>query len=242
MLILAKSGNTPEIFHTVQGEGRNVGMPTIFVRLSLCNLHCVWCDAYYTFNWVGTPWKSNFPKVEKPDYQIQLEPLEVLENIRRLSNCQNIVLTGGEPLLQQKQLVPLLIQLKELGYWIEIETNGTIIPIVDQYIDQYNCSPKLTNSANPHRIREKEDALMFFSSSTKTWFKFVIQNEGDLEEVLSLITRYKIPRERTFLMPEGITSEELHIKSGWLVDVCKQYGLRFSSRLQIELYGLKPLT
>lgn len=240
MLIVAKSEGKPEIYYTIQGEGYNTGMPAIFLRLSNCNLHCVWCDAYYTFNWSNTPWQQNFPKVKREDFQIQMSDDEILKLIQEFP-CKNVVVTGGEPLLQQQRLVTLLSTLCSMGYWIEIETNTTIVPHqIHPFVDIYNCSPKLESSANLLRFREKEEAYRFFAATTKAWFKFVIQDEKDLSEVLCLVKKYQL--KQVYLMPEGTTDEQLKQRAAWLVEACKQYGFQFSNRLQIHLYGMRPRT
>jgi organic radical activating enzyme len=155
-------------------------------------------------------------------------------------------LTGGEPLLQQKELLPLVKRLREDGYLIEVETSGTIVPDFhfSSHIEQYNCSPKLENSGNPLKIRRVFDALSTFSKVQwrKTWFKFVIVSNDDLNEVLELVTQYHILPNRVVLMPEGVSEEKLRSKALELVEICKKYGFRFTPRLQIELYGMKPGT
>ena len=230
-----------EIFHTLQGEGRNSGMPAIFLRLSNCNLFCRFCDAYYTFNWEGTKWEQDFPKVKKGDHQVNMMSEDIMIEFKKY-DCKNIVLTGGEPLLQQKELVKLLKGLKEEQYHVEIETNGTMVPTEEffELIDQINCSPKLENSNNPKSLREREKALTALSASPKTDFKFVIANSKDLEEVLYLIEKYKM--KNIWLMPMGIDSETLNKTAKWLAEVCKEKGFRLTGRMQIDLYGNKPGT
>jgi len=243
MITLAKFGGQVEIFLTIQGEGRNIGMPAVFVRTSYCNLHCGYCDAFYTFNFIGTKFPQNFPKVNRLEHQVRMTPEQVYDEVRKFT-CKNVVLTGGEPLLQQKQLIPLVQMLREGGYWIEVETNGTLIPEFDfdKYVHQYNCSPKLENSGNPLSLRFVDEALRWFSKQghRKTWFKFVVATPMDLHEVLELVQGYHL--YQVFLMPEGTTKEDTAEKSKWLVEVCKEHSFRFTPRLQIELYGMKPGT
>ena len=137
----------------------------------------------------------------------------------------------------------LLALMEELGerYWFEIETNGTLIPepVFDARINQYNVSPKLANSNNPQKLREKPGAYRFFAQSSKSVFKFVIAEREDMEEVMSLIGRYAIPAEKVYLMPEGTSEAGLAEKQQWLVEVCKQHGFNFTSRLHILIYGNK---
>lgn len=244
-LKIARPDARPEVFYSIQGEGKNLGQPSIFVRTSLCNLHCIWCDTDYTWNWKGTRFahvRDAEPGYEKFDIRKVVAELpvdEVAELVRQYP-CKNIVLTGGEPMMQQEGLLALMETLGE-GYWFEVETNGTIIPepAFDARIGQYNVSPKLANSNNPKKLREKPKAYRFFAGSPKAVFKFVIAGQGDMEEVLRLIERYDIPVHQVYLMPEGTSGNSLMEKQQWLVEVCKKYGFHLTSRLHILIYGNK---
>lgn len=245
---LARLNDKPEIFYTIQGEGRSLGKPSIFLRLSLCNLHCIWCDTDYTWNWAGTSFKHiydkdpGYSKYHKKDWVIDITPEEIGKILGRFP-CQNIVITGGEPLLQQKELITLCHALKHQNddYWIEIETNGTIVPDseLDHWIDQYNVSPKLKNSGNPGSLRNKPKALSYFSGSTKAYFKYVIDGPADLDEVLEIIDQYHIKKDRIFLMPQGVSPETLAEKRIWLVEICKEHGFNYTDRLHVHIWGNK---
>ena len=110
---------------------------------------------------------------------------------------------------------------------------------MDQAIDQWNVSAKLSNSNNAEKLRIKPEALHYFSNKENAWFKFVIQNEADLEEVQQLENSYNLSKERILLMPEGRTEEALQTKRLWLADICRDQGYRFSDRLHIQLWGSK---
>ncbi len=247
-LKLARLNDEPEIFHTIQGEGVSMGVPAIFIRSSLCNLHCQWCDTDYTWNWEGTPWKhendakEGYKKFKKEDYIMEFTTTEVAEKVKPFP-CQHIILTGGEPLIQEKswmELMNILISSNP-DYVFEVETNGTIQPSqsFDELVQQYNVSPKLKNSGNSKEIRQKDDALSFFSNSPKAWFKFVIANEADLKEVEELKSRYNIAQNKILLMPEGRDNETLEKKRLWLADLCREKNYRYSDRLHIQLWGSK---
>jgi 7-carboxy-7-deazaguanine synthase len=241
---IAKLNHRGEIFYSIQGEGKNIGVPSVFVRTSLCNLHCVWCDTDYTWNWEGTPFRHKRDKVpgyrkfRKEEQIVEMSVEQVVAEIR-LYPCRHVVLTGGEPMMQQAELVELMQALP--GYFFEVETNGTLLPEAefDVRIDQYNVSPKLENSENAPALREKSESLRFFGTSQNAYFKFVLCQEEDLGEVLTLQSRYSIPAERIILMPEGSTSAEFANRSLTIVEMCKRNGFRYSDRLHVHLYGEK---
>lgn len=247
-LKLARLEGKPEIFYSIQGEGKSLGIPSVFVRTSLCNLHCIWCDTDYTWNWKGTRFRhvsDETPGYEKFDKKKWIEEcaVETVAQLVASYDCKNVILTGGEPMLQQPALTRLIKVLREhdAGYRFEVETNGTLVPVIefDAAVDQYNVSPKLANSANAQKLREKPLALTFFAQSEKANFKFVVSNEADLVEILRLIDTYRVPKEKVWLMPEGTRPEILAEKRQWLVEICKQYQFRFTDRLHIQIWGPK---
>ena len=248
MLSLARLDGKPEIFYSFQGEGRNMGLPSVFVRLSQCNLHCIWCDTDYTWNWAGTRFRHvldgqpGYAKYDRATWIEEMEVAEVAARVRSFS-CRHVILTGGEPLLQDGELSELMVRLREAdgAYTFAVETNGTLIPgpRFQQAIDQYNVSPKLENSNNARKLREKPDAYRFFAENPKAWFKFVVERPQDLTEVLQLVNRYGIPSSRVYLMPEGTRPETLQKRQLWLAEVCKEHGFSLSDRLHVRLYGSK---
>lgn len=248
LLKLARLHGQPEIFHSIQGEGKSTGIPSVFVRTSLCNLHCIWCDTDYTWNWAGT----RFPHVNDaaPGYQKFVKrdwiaecPVEAVAETVAAFHCKNVIFTGGEPMLQQSGLLALThaLRSKSDDYRFEVETNGTLSPTpdFDAAIDQYNVSPKLGNSANPRRLREKPGVLRFFADSPKANFKFVIAEKSDLTEVLALIKAFAISPEKVWLMPEGTSARTLAQRRRWLVEICKSHGFRYSDRLHVQIWGAK---
>ena len=111
--------NIVEIFHSVQGEGARAGMPHVFVRFGNCNLRCEWCD-------------TDFLTYE------EMTAAQIIREIEKYP-CQNVIFTGGEPMLND--LWPLRRLFNERGYHISIETNGTIV-IDEGLIDWICVSPK----------------------------------------------------------------------------------------------------
>lgn len=113
--------NLVEIFESLQGEGRNVGRPCVFIRFAGCNLDCPWCD---------TDVKKHF--------EISLEDL-----VKEVSGyrTRSVILTGGEPTIQN-DMPELVAALKKAGFWIAVETNGTNDVSWLQFVDYVACSPK----------------------------------------------------------------------------------------------------
>lgn len=227
-----------EIFGpTIQGEGKSAGKPCAFLRLATCNLHCIWCDTPYTWSFSGT----NSPHAEvfnREDEVHKMTDTEILEKLESFGP-KFLVISGGEPFLQQKQLLPLIRILKSKEWWIEVETNGTVPVNVDfvQVVDQINCSPKLANALDLLRLRRRPQVLRSLSSCEKVNFKFVIQTKEDLEETLEVIHTYELRQVR--LMPECRTKEELLDKEVWLKEICKTYDFIYCTRLSILQSGTK---
>lgn len=223
-----------EIFHSIQGEGPHGGRPAVFLRLAGCNLRCVWCDTEYSWNW-----EKFDPKKET----CNLTTEAAVEEMSRYP-CKHLVITGGEPLVQQKELTPLALRMKRKGFFIEMETNGTLLPRpeLDAFIDQYNCSPKLKNSGHTTAEKEKGRILKFFAASPKTIFKFVIAGPACYREVQTFMEKYAISKERVCLMPEGKNAAALDEKMRWLVPLSLERGIALTDRLHIRLFGARRAT
>lgn len=234
----------PEIFNTVQGEGRNIGTPVVFARLSDCNLQCSWCDTPYTWAFTEKRAEAHDQK-QIYDKDAETVRLTVGQAVDRISGetLDRLVITGGEPMMQQKGLVELIKGLREVkpNQWVEIETNGTIAPNEEmlELIDQFNVSPKLANSGNDLKKRRKDKSLETLAKSPKADFKFVSTGEEDLEEILELVERYNIPHHRVFLMPEGRTEPEIVAHQKDLVEICKEHNFNLTTRLHVILWGAK---
>ncbi|MDP3849161.1 MAG: 7-carboxy-7-deazaguanine synthase QueE [Luteolibacter sp.] len=243
---LAKLGEGPEIFHTIQGEGVSVGLPAVFIRTSRCNLHCAWCDTDHTWNFEGTPWpheKDKTPgyrKHRKEEVTFEIDPADAARRILAY-DCPRVVITGGEPLLQEDALLKMIhcIRATMPCCAFEVETNATRIPspAFAAAVDQFNVSPKLSNAGMPESLRLHDDTLRFFAKSSEAWFKFVVTASGDLPEIMELQGRYEIPRSRILLMPEGRTPAELDHNAPQLAELCRELGFRFCDRLHIRLWG-----
>lgn len=219
-----------EIFGpTIQGEGKNAGKPVAFLRLAICNLHCSFCDTKFTWSFAGSQDSERYNMVDEVHY------MRISDILAKLlaTGMKHLVISGGEPLLQHKQLVYLLEILKLAGWFVEVETNGTVYPN-DSFvnlIDQINCSPKLSNSGERFECRIKEQALINLVLCGKANFKFVIQTTKDLDEAVNLMTTYHMKDVR--FMPECRTPEELKEKEEWLKPLCERMGVIYCTRLSI---------
>lgn len=224
-----------EIFGpTLQGEGPSQGRRCTFLRLAVCNLKCTWCDTKYTWDW------DNY------DYSKETTSMTYLQILEKVLPTRSgmLVVSGGEPLLQQAKLVPLLFAIKDVvgtdPWRVEIETAGTITPRGDivRFTDQFNVSPKLENSGNgPERC--KMDTLEFFNKLDKTVFKFVIDQPDDVDEVDALVEALKIDQRKVFLMPQGTDRDELIQKQEMLAPIAIERGYNLTTRLHVMIWGNK---
>jgi 7-carboxy-7-deazaguanine synthase len=215
-----------EIFYSLQGEGALVGVPSVFVRSSGCNLRCVWCDTPYT-SW-------------QPE-GAELSINEILARVAEHTQARHVVLTGGEPMIAP-QVMELTEGLHARGLHITIETAGTVFhPVV---CDLMSISPKLAHStpagnwaATHERLRIQPDVLGRLMRSYEHQLKFVVADPNDMDEIRSLLEQLAADRSKVILMPEGIEVEVLRERARWLAEICKREGFRFSPRLHVDLYG-----
>ncbi|MEZ5957354.1 MAG: 7-carboxy-7-deazaguanine synthase QueE [Hyphomonadaceae bacterium] len=233
----------PEIFRSIQGEGPAIGRPRTFVRLSGCNLHCVWCDTAYTWNWVGTPFAHvRNMKFEIGAEMVKLGAAETAARINALPS-EGVVITGGEPLLQSEGVIELIDTLRENNprAVIEIETNGSIVPIEDlvERIDHFVVSPKLAHSGNEAALALNHEALSRFAKMASASLKFVARDATDVGVAATIASRHEFPPQRVYIMPEGTTSEALLARGPALIDTVIAHGFNYSDRLHIHLFGQK---
>lgn len=215
-----------EIFYSVQGEGSLVGVPSIFVRTSGCNLRCSWCDTPYT------SWNP-----EGAEMSVD----EILDRAAEFNAARHVVITGGEPMIAPG-IVELSRRFRERGIHITVETAGTVFAPVE--CDLMSISPKLSNStpegafrAQHERLRLQPDVLRRLMAVYHYQLKFVIAREGDVEEACAVAAQVSAPASKVILMPEGISAETLDQRGAWIAEICKQQGFRFSPRLHVHLYG-----
>lgn len=230
------------VFHTIQGEGPAAGQPATFVRLAACNLMCGindgWkCDSAYTWDWAGRLGTAYIPAKEA----IRTPTSDVLRLVRE-PNPRLVVITGGEPLLQDAQLEALLGPLHAEGRTIHMETNGTRAPaICGPLVDLFVVSPKLASSGNGDLARQLHPLWLLYP---RVAFKFVITAEHraqDVQEVLRIvgsgISNHTLWTRNVWLMPEGIDAQAMLDGARELVPVCQTYGFNLSLRQHILLFG-----
>ena len=231
---MAKELLVSEIFGpTFQGEGPSLGRRTAFLRLATCNLACVWCDTKYTWDWENFDVKKEITR---------MEAIEVVKAIE-LMKTDRLVITGGEPMIQQQKLLSVLQGLLNYRqYNFEVETAGTLVPSDEirhpQFPIQWNVSPKLANSGNPEEKRFIPEVLQAFNDLGAN-FKFVVQQESDLEEVGWIVTQIGIPYSRVFIMPEGASVKKINFHGEIIADKVLEYGWNFTTRLHVMLWGDK---
>lgn len=245
-MLLARLNDGPEIFFTLQGEGVSAGLPAVFVRASLCNLHCRWCDTDHTWNFEGTPWKHDkdadpaYRKHRKADVTLEVPAADIVARVAALP-CRRVVLTGGEPLLQQEGWLEVMAGLRAIDpcYVFEVETNGTKMPGPEfrAAVNQFNVSPKLANSGMEERLRTVPAVIAAFAADPKAWFKFVACGAADVAEIAAFTGKFHIPPERVLVMPEGRTAAELDEHAPDVVACCLLHGWRFCDRLHVRLWG-----
>ena len=219
-----------EKFYSIQGEGPTTGCPSIFVRLAGCNILCK-----------GKGWVCDSIEVWKKGVKTNFEDIFSKGEITSLRQGTHLIFTGGEPLLYQETIKDFLNWFNDMyGFYpfTEIETNGTIEPKeLSGYIDQWNVSPKLTNSGVSEEKRINPIALAKFDEMPEVVFKFVIATEEDAREVAELYLPLK--REKIIFMPAGATQDELLKTRPIVVEMCKAYGYRYSERLHIVIWNKK---
>ena len=202
------------------------------------------CDTPYTWAFTeAMAERHDEGKVyDREAEQVRLDVGEAIDTINGYK-IKRLVITGGEPMLQQKGITQLVKGLKAEteDYWVEVETNGTIAPTEEmaETIDQFNVSLKLENSGNSTEKRRKDKAIEAFARNPKADFKFVAGGTEDIPEILEIVGDYEIPPNRVYLMPEGRTPEEVEEHQRELIEVAKELNFNVTTRLHVIVWGAK---
>jgi len=213
---------------TIQGEGPSTGRRCGFVRLGRCNQACSWCDEPQTWAWDRFDPAAELHEGEADDVLAALD----------LMGVDMVVVTGGEPMLQQQGLKPLLRAIQARGWRVEVETAGTIAPVMaDGLVDQWNVSPKLANSGNAPARRYKPEVLRSFEATGNAVFKFVVCEPAELDEVDVIVRECGLTQ--VWIMPEGTDGVTLNRRTSVLADQVVARGWNLTTRLHILLWGDK---
>ncbi len=174
-----------EIFYSIQGEGIEIGFPTVFVRLFACDLRCTWCDSMHA--------------VEGRDFK-EMSVFKV-RNIIETFKCKRICITGGEPLLQGKELEELAIELVKDEYKIILETSGHKNPPPIFWTD--SCIISMDCKCPSSRMEDRMDFRLFEKLRPKDQLKFIIKDEADYEYAKSILKAHEIEASIIFQPVHG---------------------------------------
>lgn len=216
---------------TIQGEGPAAGTPAWFIRLGGCNLSCSWCDTPYTWD------------ASRYDLRAEIRPRTVDEILTGIPSGATVILTGGEPLLQQGRMawLELLNALAELRCDVHVETNGTIAPnhVTAQGVDTFVVSPK-QGHAGPHRGRQSpalSGGWARFMATGKAHLKVVCQDVADVDAAVELAESLSWPRRQVWVMPEGTTTQVLLERWPGIATAAAHAGINATLRLHVLAWG-----
>ncbi|WP_019030771.1 7-carboxy-7-deazaguanine synthase QueE [Salinispora arenicola] len=211
---------------TFQGEGPSAGQQAMFVRLSRCNLRCPGCDTPYT-------WDTR--RFDLREHTVTASVNEVAAQVLAAPPAL-VVITGGEPLLQQANVTALAERLAAAGRRVEIETNGTIVPSPElaALVERFNVSPKLPSFAADGDRPVNGDALAAFVATGRAVFKFVVSGRGDFDVIGDLADRYGLAP--VWVMPEGTRSGRFVANLRALAEETLRRGWNLTGRLHVLLW------
>jgi organic radical activating enzyme len=217
-----------EIFGpTLQGEGPSAGQLAAFVRLGMCNLDCRWCDTPYTWD------------RRRYDLDAALRWTSAGNAWQEVAatGAGLLVITGGEPLIQQAALPPLLDAAGRAGWRVEIETNGTIrpLPTVIRPFVRFNVSVKLAGSGVAEGRRIRPIAIRALAAAGQVTWKFVVDQAGDIGEIARLQDQFGL--DPVWVMPQGTTAAQVLGRLPQLAEHALAHRWHLTPRLHILLWG-----
>ena len=271
-----------EAFYSIQGEGRWVGTPSVFLRMFGCNFECrgfgqgrdqsKWLPKdqmphvtdpnrlnYKSYHdlpvpKIGCDTSASWSHLYKHIATIEENSVVAKELLnltpRKNWNDIHLIITGGEPMLWQKQIPDLLSQKAFEGLeHVTIETNATqkFTPAFKEFLDErhgagiyitWSCSPKLGISGEDWKDAIKPEVVQEYNRvrNSELYLKFVVQDREDIKEVITAQHAYGL-NVPVYLMPCGGTVEGLELTEKGVAELALKYGYRFSPRLHVHLFG-----
>jgi 7-carboxy-7-deazaguanine synthase len=204
-----------EIFYSLQGEARNVGLPTIFVRLTGCPLRCDYCDTAYAFT--GGEW---------------MDIDEIIDEIKQYKTL-HITVTGGEP-LAQKQCIGLLERLCDLGDEVSLETSGAML--VDQVDARVTKILDVKTPASKEESKNRTENFALLQADDQ--IKFVICDENDYAWSKQFIQQHQLEDKCEILFSPSHEQLDAATLAAWILR--DQLKVRFQLQLHKYLWGDKP--
>jgi len=204
-----------EIFYSLQGEALNVGLPTVFVRLTGCPLRCIYCDTAYAFS--GGEWM---------DFE------SIIKEVKQY-NTSHITVTGGEP-LAQNPCFELVRQLCDLGYDVSLETSGALL--VDQVDTRARKILDVKTPASGEDSKNRFENFAFLNADDQ--IKFVICDEKDYRWSKQIIDQYQLENICEILFSPVHGQINATMLADWILK--DQLNVRFQIQLHKYLWGDKP--
>ena len=232
-----------EVFYSIQGEGKTVGVPSVFIRLGGCNLICGGMGTQFDGELHNdAEWRCDSIEVWMKAQSKEIKDILPSDCVKAIENGAHIILTGGEPMIQQKGLEALINFIKEnhnKQAYFEVETNGTIMPneFLLKNIDLWNCSPKLRNSGMDNTMTFKSEVITKLNTKN-TIFKFVVNKEKEWKEIQETYLPI-VDKKKIYLMPAGENQELLEKNMIRVVELAKENYLNFTTRLHINIWNKK---
>ena len=241
-----------EMYVAPQGEGRNMGRPSIFLRLRRCVLTCDWCDSKFT--WDETNEGYGIFQTFSPEVLVH-NLVELGKTYRHWP--EGLVITGGEPMIYQRELPEVLrlyndvLQREHVRLSAEIETAGTIVPTDEMlYYSSFNVSPKLNSAGNEQipidKLWNQQALRKYVRATERAFFKLVI---GDGDEVslglflgiLKMVAsrdniKWADVARRVYLMPEGQTAFDISTRQEKILDLAMEHGVNATTRMHVIAY------
>lgn len=223
-----------ETFLSFQGEGPSSGERAVFLRLVGCNLACSWCDTPYTWDWTRHDQAAETRTSTSGEVADELAALAG-------QHTRLLVITGGEPLLQQPAVALLLDLLAQLCPLLrcQIETNGTVPPVASlvSRVHRFVVSPKAAHSGVAEQARLRPAALHIFAANPKSVLKIVASGPADLVEAAAIAETGGFSPDRVWIMPLGTDPETCLRVARELADPVIAAGFNLTPRQHVLLWG-----